>query len=64
MKRKYFAYLKEAQRYSEQSVDAVAKALARFATYTKFRDFKVNHREQAVAIKRNSADQLGHRGQR
>lgn len=30
IKRRYFAYLKEAKRYSEPTVDAVAKALARF----------------------------------
>ena len=29
IKRQYFAYLDEAQGYSEQSVDAVAKAIAR-----------------------------------
>ena len=28
-KRRYFAYLKEAKRHSEPTVDAVAKALAR-----------------------------------
>jgi len=30
IKRRYFAYLKEAQRNSEATVDAVAKALDRF----------------------------------
>ena len=30
IKRRYFAYLKEAKRHSEPTVDAVAKALARF----------------------------------
>jgi len=37
LKRRYFAYLKEARRYSEASVDAAAKALHRFESYTKFR---------------------------
>jgi hypothetical protein len=34
MKRQYFAYLAEAQGHSEQTIDAVAKALARFEAYT------------------------------
>ena len=40
IKRQYFAYLKEAKRHSEATVDAVAKALSRFEADTKFRDFK------------------------
>ena len=39
IKRKYFAYLKEAMRHSEPTVDAVAKALNRFEVYGKHRDF-------------------------
>ena len=34
IKRKYFAYLKEAIRNSEATVDAAAKALARFEAHT------------------------------
>ncbi len=41
IKRRYFAYLKEAKRHSEPTVDAVAKALARFEADTKHRDFKL-----------------------
>ena len=52
IKRRYFAYLKEAQRYSEPSVDAAAKAISRFEEYNRFRDFKAFHFEQAVAFKR------------
>ncbi len=40
IKRKYFAYLKEAKRHSEPTVDAAAKALSRFEEYTRYRDFK------------------------
>lgn len=58
-KRRYFAYLKEARRQSESSIDAVAKALARFEAYTKYRDFKAFHFEQAVAFKRHLAEQRG-----
>jgi integrase len=57
IKRRYFAYLKEATRYSEATVDAVAKALARFECDTKYRDFKSFHFEQAIAFKRHLADQ-------
>ena len=55
LKRRYFAYLKEAKRYSESSLDEVAKALHRFETYTKFRDFRKFHIEQAIAFKRHLA---------
>jgi integrase len=57
MKRQYFAYLKEAKRYGEATVDATAKALDRFETYTRYRDFRAFHFEQAVAFKRHLADQ-------
>jgi integrase len=59
IKRQYFAYLKEARRYSESTVDAVAKALNRFEVYTKYRDFKLFHTEQAVAFKKHLAEQKG-----
>ena len=51
IKREYFTYLKEARRQSEASVDAVAAALARFEAYTRCRDFKTFHHQQAVAFK-------------
>ncbi|MDR3386714.1 MAG: site-specific integrase [Rudaea sp.] len=57
IKRQYFAYLKEAKRQSEPSVDAVAKALNRFEIDTKHRDFKAFHFEQAIAFKRRLAEQ-------
>jgi integrase len=59
IKRKYFAYLKEAKRHSEPTVDAVAKALSRFEEYTRYRDFKTFHFEQAIAFKRHLAEQTG-----
>ncbi len=61
IKRQYFAYLKEAKRYSEPTVDAAAKALSRFEEYTRHRDFKAFHVEQASAFKRHLADQTGQR---
>lgn len=57
VKRQYFAYLKEAKRHSEPTVDAVAKAVARFEEDTKYRDFKAFHFEQAIAFKRRLAEQ-------
>lgn len=57
IKRQYFAYLKEARRHGEQTIDALAKALNRFEVYTKFRDFKKFHFEQAIGFKKHLADQ-------
>lgn len=57
IKRKYFAYLKEAKRHSEPTVDAAAKALARFEEYTRHKDFRAFHFEQAVAFKKHLAEQ-------
>jgi len=59
IKRQYFAYLAEAQGYSEASVDAAAKALARFEAHTRYKDFKSFHVEQAKAFKRDIVDQRG-----
>ena len=57
IKRRYFSYLKEAKRQSEQTVDAVAKALNRFEVHSKYRDFKAFHYEQAIAFKKHLAEQ-------
>jgi integrase len=59
IKRAYFTYLKEAKRHSEATVDAVAKALDRFESYTRRRDFKAFHFEQAVAFKKHLGEQKG-----
>jgi site-specific recombinase XerD len=61
IKRKYFAYLKEAKRHSEPTVDATAKALSRFEEYNRCRDFKAFHFEQAIAFKRHLTEQKGQR---
>lgn len=61
IKRQYFAYMKEAKRHSEPTVDAAAKALSRFEEYTRYRDFKAFHFEQAIAFKRHVAEQTGQR---
>jgi integrase len=57
IKREYFAYLREAKRQSEASVDATAAALARFEARTRHRDFKTFHHQQAVAFKLHLAGQ-------
>src|SRR6516225_2619407 len=57
IKRAYFAYLTEAKGVSEATLDGVAKALNRFETYTKFRDFKAFHIEQAKGFKVHLAEQ-------
>jgi integrase len=61
IKRKYFAYLKEAKRHSEPTVDASAKALHRFEEYTRYKEFKVFHTEQAIGFKKHLAEQMGQR---
>jgi integrase len=58
IKRQYFAYMKEANRQSEASVDASAAALARFEEFTKWRDFKLFHYEQAIAFKRSLSSRV------
>lgn len=57
VKRRYFVFLKEAKRQDEASVDAAAKAISRFESYTNCRDFKAFHFEQAVAFKAHLAKQ-------
>lgn len=57
LKRRYFAFLKEAKRQNESSVDAVAKAISRFEAYNKYRDFKAFHFEQAIGFKHHLAKQ-------
>ncbi len=57
IKRRYFSFLKEAKRQSNPTVDAVAKALNRFEVFTKYRDFKKFHYEQAIAFKNHLAEQ-------
>jgi integrase len=61
IKRQYFVYLADAQGHSEQSMDTVAKAISRFEAYTRYKDFKAFHIEQAKGFKRDLADQRGHR---
>lgn len=61
IKRQYLTFLKEARRHSEATVDAVAKALARFETDAKYRDFKAFRPEQAKAFKERLSMQRAER---
>lgn len=55
--RKYCLFLKEAKRQDESSIDGVAKAINRFEQYTKFKDFKLFHHQQAVGFKKHLMNQ-------
>jgi site-specific recombinase XerD len=59
--RQYLAYLKEAMRQSDPSVDASAESLARFEADTGFKDFATFRVEQAVAFKRHLAEKTAPR---
>jgi integrase/recombinase XerD len=58
IKRQYFVYLKEARQCGESSLDSVAKALNRFESDTRLRDFRTFRTEQAVAFKRHLSEQV------
>ena len=55
IKRRFFIYMKEAQRQSEASVDNSAGAINRFETVMGFRDFKSFNEQQAISFKRQLA---------
>ena len=51
LKHRYLEYLKEAKRFSVETVDGVAKAIDRFEQYTDHRDFRQFHYKQAIGFK-------------
>lgn len=55
--RNYCEFLREAKRLSDVSVDGVTKAINRFEVYTKYKDFKQFHRQQAVGFKKYLVEQ-------
>jgi len=61
IKRQYLTFLQQARRHSEATVDAVAKALARFEADTKYRDFNAFRPEQAKAFKERLSMQRAER---
>ena len=56
IKKDYFRFLKEADRKSDSTIDAVRKAISRYETYTGLKDFATFNREQAIAFKRPLAN--------
>ena len=61
IKRKYLIFMKEARQQQEATIDAIAKAINRFESYTQFRDLKSFHFEQAVGFKKHLAKQSNKR---
>lgn len=61
LKHVYFNRLREARGMSEASIDGVAKAISRFEAYTRHRDFKQFHIEQAKGFKQHLAAQRSER---
>ena len=51
VKHRYLHYLKEVKGRDDASIDGAAKAIHRFEDYTKHRDFKKFHIEQARGFK-------------
>jgi integrase/recombinase XerD len=61
IKRDYFAHLKGPGRQSEASIDVVAKALSRFESYTRNKDFKAFRKEQAIGFTAHLSRQVNER---
>ena len=57
IKRRYFAYLKEAKRHSEPTGGRGGEGAGAFRGRHQYRDFKAFHFEQAIAFKRHLAEQ-------
>ena len=61
IKHHYYEYLAAVNGNGEASIDAVAKALHVFETYTGFKDFKAFHTGQAIGFKKHLAGQKNRR---
>jgi integrase/recombinase XerD len=61
LKRDYFAHLKGPGRHSEASIDAVAKALSRFESYTRNKAFKTFRKEQAIGFTAHLSQEVNKR---
>jgi len=61
IKRNYLRFLKESKGQNELSLDSAAMALSQFESYTKHRDFKKFHYEQAIGFKHDLAKQKAKR---
>ena len=60
-KRRYITWLKETQGPAKRLLDQVLKAISRYETYTKFRDFRSFHIEQVKGFKRHLVEQKSQR---
>ncbi len=58
VKREYLHFLKHAKGQNEQSLDAVIKAISRFESFHRYKDFKDFHHAQAVAFKQSLVTQV------
>lgn len=61
IKRRYLSFQKEAKRQSEVTIDSIAKSLARYENYTKYKDFKTFNSQQAIGFKNALAAQKAER---
>jgi integrase/recombinase XerD len=61
IKRVYLEDMKEAKGYSEQTIDAIATALARFERFTKFADVHDFKKDQAIDFKEHLSAQTNAR---
>jgi integrase/recombinase XerD len=57
IKRSYLGHLKEARGFSESTLDKAEEAIHRFEGYTKLKDFRLFHIEQAKGFKLHLCDQ-------
>ena len=62
MKREYAEYLRYAKRLSDPTIDGVLKSIRRFEEYTKFKDFKLFTRHQAMDFVRDLPEMPNARG--
>jgi integrase len=60
-KREYTRYLEDAKGRNPTTIDRVLKSIARFEETTRCRDFKLFHKEQAIAFKRRLSEALNAR---
>ncbi|GAB1621409.1 hypothetical protein AAOGI_14590 [Agarivorans albus] len=49
----YYVFLKEAKRQDDKTIDGVMKAINRYEEYTKYKDFKRFHFQQAIGFKKH-----------
>lgn len=53
IKRQYYQYVTEAQGKAQSTLNGIRKAINRFESYTKFKDFKTFTKDQAIGFKKH-----------